>query len=228
LPTHSQSFCEQNKEVIDKNFQTLRLIFKGVNVVKKIREFSGIALAVAVLGASVTAQAQSTGSSSTMMSSRMSSGSTWYTPQGASYIGLNAGQTDLNGADHTTSYDIYAGGMWNKNFGLEIGMADFGRMSRALDTVKAYGFSVKAVGVVPLTESLGAFAKLGTMYTRTKVNDGTSEVSDNGWGTTYGLGLNLDIYPQLAAVVQWEQTNMHFAGAREHINTTSVGLKYRF
>ncbi len=195
---------------------------------KNIRKFSGIALAVAALGMGVTAQAQSTGASTGMKSSSMSSGSDWYTPAGGRYIGLNAGRTDLNGASNTTAYDAYAGGMWNKNFGLEIGMADFGRMNRGAGSVDAYGFSVKAVGVMPLTESLGAFAKLGTMYSRTKVNTGGSQISDHGWGTTYGVGLNFDINPQLAAVVEWDQTNVHLAGAREHINTTSVGLKYRF
>ena len=195
---------------------------------KKVRHFSGIALAVAALGMGVTAQAQSTGASAGTTSSSMSSGSNWYTPAGARYIGLNAGRTDLNSADNATAYDVYAGGMWNKNFGLEIGMADFGKMNRGASTVDAYGFSVKAVGVMPLSESFSAFAKLGTMYSRTKVNTGGSQVSDHGWGSTYGVGVNFDINQQLAAVVEWDQTNVHLAGAREHINTTSVGLKYRF
>lgn len=193
-----------------------------------IRKFSGIALAVAALGMGVTAQAQSTNASPGMMGSKMSSGSDWYAPAGGRYIGLNAGRTDLNGASNTTAYDAYAGGMWNKNFGLEIGMAEFGSMNRDADSVEAYGFSVKAVGVMPLTQSLGAFAKLGTMYSRTKVNTGSSQTSDDHWGTTYGLGLNFDINPQLAAVVGWDQTNVRFAGARAHINTGSVGLRYRF
>jgi hypothetical protein len=195
---------------------------------KNIRKFSGIALAVASLGMGLTAHAQSTPASTGMMGSSMSSGSGWYTPAGGRYIGLNAGRSDLKGASNTTAYDIYAGGMWNKNFGLEIGMADFGTMNRGAGSVEAYGFSIKAVGVMSLTESLGAFAKLGTMYSRTKVNDGSSLVSDDHWGTTYGVGLNFDINPKLAAVVGWDQTSVRLDGAREHINTTSVGLKYRF
>jgi hypothetical protein len=199
------------------------LFIEGVTVNKNLRKLSSIALAAVTLGMGVAAQAQSTSAST-----GMSSGSSWYTPTGGRYIGINAGRTDLIASDNATAYDIYAGGMWNKNFGLEIGMADFGKMNRTANSVKAYGFSVKAVGVMPLTESLGAFAKLGTMYTRTKVNTGGREVSDDSWGTTYGLGLNFDINTQLAAVVEWDQTNMHLAGTREHINTTSVGLKYRF
>ncbi len=195
---------------------------------KNIRKFSGIALAVATLGMGVTAQAQSTGTSTGMKGSSMSSGSDWYTPAGGRYIGLNAGRTDLNSARNATAYDAYAGGMWNKNFGLEIGMADFGSMNRGASAVEAYGFSVKAVGVMPLSQSFSAVAKLGTMYSRTKVIDAGSRVSDDSWGSTYGVGLNFDINPQLVAVAEWNQTNVRLAGTREHINTTSVGLKYRF
>ena len=217
-----------NSSVNGFNFLAIRLTIEGINMNKNLRQFSGIALAVATLGMGVTAHAQSTGVSTGMTGSSMSSGSDWYTPKGGRYIGLNAGRTDLNSARNATAYDVYAGGMWNKNFGLEIGMADFGSMSRGASSVEAYGFSLKAVGVMPLSESFSGFAKLGTMYSRTKVNDGASQVSDHGWGTTYGVGLNFDINPQLAAVAEWNQTNVQLAGTREHINTTSVGLKYRF
>jgi hypothetical protein len=29
-------------------------------------------------------------------------------------------------------------------------------------------------------------------------------------------------------VLGWDRSNVHFAGNQEHINTTSLGLKYRF
>lgn len=191
---------------------------------KTLRQLSGVALAVATLGMGVTAQAQSTGASTGMTASSMSSGSGWYMPQGGRYIGLNAGRTDLHLARDATAYDVYAGAMWNKHFGLEIGLADFGRMQRGANTVEAYGFSAKAVGVMPLSQSFSAFAKLGTLYSRTHVND----VSDDGWGSTYGVGLNFDINPQLVALAEWHRTNVQLAGSRERINTTSLGLKYRF
>jgi hypothetical protein len=40
--------------------------------------------------------------------------------------------------------------------------------------------------------------------------------------------LNFGITSQLAAVLEWDQSNLQFAGGREHINSTSLGLKYRF
>ena len=188
----------------------------------QLRRFSGIALAVVTLGMGVAAHAQSSNTSSGMSSSN------WAPAAGQRYIGLNGGSTDLRLGDNSTAYEIYAGGMWNKNFGLEVGLTDFGKINRPGNSVDANGFSVKAVGVVPLTESFSAFAKLGTMYTRTKVTSGSSVVNDNGWGATYGLGLNFDITRQFAAVLEWDQTNMNLAGSSDHINTTSLGLKYRF
>ena len=187
-----------------------------------IRPLSAVAQAFAALVMGSAAHAQSASSSTGLSSSN------WIPAAGQRYIGLNGGNTDLRLGDNSTAYDIYAGGLWNKNFGLELGMTDFGKIRRPDNSVEAYGFSVKAVGMMPLTESFGAFVKLGTMYTRTKVSTASSDVSDNGWGATYGLGLNFDITRQFAAVLEWDRTNMNLAGSSDHINTTSVGLKYRF
>ena len=82
--------------------------------------------------------------------------------------------------------------------------------------------------MAPLTESFSAFAKLGTMYTRTKVTSASNASTDNGWGATYGVGVNYDFTKQFAAVLEWDQTNLSLAGSSDHTNTTSVGLKYRF
>ena len=179
-------------------------------------------MAVAGVGLSLAVNAQSADTSSGMSSSN------WAPAVGQRYIGLNGGSTDLRLGDNATSYDLSAGAMWNKNFGLEVGMTDFGTIRRPGNSVDAYGLSVRAVGIAPLTESFSAFAKLGTMYTRTKVTSGSSVSKDNSWGMTYGVGVNYDFTRQLAAVVEWDQTNLNLAGSSDHINTTSIGLKYRF
>lgn len=201
---------------------------------KPYRKLSGVALALAALTVGAAAQAQSTGMGTTTsgMSSGMS-GSSWYAPAGGRYIGLNVGRSDFGGGcgigafncdDTSDVYSIYSGGMWNKNFGLEFGATDFGDFDRGASTSSAYGFSIKAVGMVPLTPSFSAFAKVGTMYTRTRDTLGR----DSDWGSTYGAGVSFDVTPQLAAVLEVDQTNMKFAGSREYINSTSLGLKYRF
>lgn len=192
-------------------------------------------LITAAMVLSAAAQAQSSNVSGA------ASGSSWYNPSGSRYFGLNVGRSNYAGncglgaftcEDTATAYNVYSGSMWNKNVGLELGLADFGKIDRNGGTTKAYGFSAKAVGVMPLSESVSGFAKLGTLFGKTKVTadsgSGVATGSDDGWGASYGLGLSLDITPQLAGVLEWEQSHMKFAGNRDHINFTSVGLKYRF
>ncbi len=204
---------------------------------KNLCKFTGAALAVAAMALSAGAQAQSTSTTSGsggMMSNW--SGTSWY-PTGSRYIGLNAGRGDIGGSclidcdDTSDVYSLYTGGMWNKNFGLELGATDFRDFDRGLGSnASAYGFSVKAVGVIPLTQSFSAFAKAGTIYARTKgsVDGLTPGARDSHWGSTYGVGVNFDFTPSLAAVLEYDQSNLRFAGDREHVNTTSLGLKYRF
>lgn len=185
------------------------------------------------LGSSVNAQ--------TSPAPASASGTNWYTPIGGRYVGVDLGNAKFSGGcglgglpceDNSDAYSIYTGGMWNKNFGMEIGATDFGSVDRAGGTAKAYGFSLKAVGVAPLTESLAAFAKVGTLYSHTKVTAdagaGVNTGNDTNWGLTYGVGLSFDFTSKVAAVLGWDRSNVHFAGNQEHINTTSLGLKYRF
>lgn len=205
---------------------------------KNHRKLTGLAAAVMALTLSAGASAQSTDSMSNSSSGgTMSnwSGTSWY-PAGNRYIGLNAGSGDISGTcvvncdDNTDVYSLYTGGMWNKNFGLEVGATDYQSFDRGVgNTLSAYGFSIKAVGVIPLTQSLSAFAKAGTIYHHTKGSlDGQVGATDSDWGSTYGLGVNFDFTPSLTAVLEFDQSNLRFAGSREHINTTSLGLKYRF
>ena len=185
------------------------------------------------LGSSVNAQ--------TSPAPASASGTNWYTPIGGRYVGIDIGSAKFSGGcglgglpceDSSDAYSIYTGGMWNKNFGMELGATDFGSVDRAGGTAKAYGFSLKAVGVAPLTESLAAYAKVGTLYSHTKVTAdagaGVNTGTDTNWGLTYGVGLSFDFSPKVAAVLGWDRSNVHFAGSQEHINTTSLGLKYRF
>lgn len=183
------------------------------------------------LGSSVNAQ--------TSPAPASASGTNWYTPIGGRYVGIDIGNAKFSGGcglgglpceDSSDAYSIYTGGMWNKNFGMELGATDFGSVDRAGGTAKAYGFSLKAVGVAPLTESLAAYAKVGTLYSHTKVtaDAGAGVNTGTNWGLTYGVGLSFDFSPKVAAVLGWDRSNVHFAGSQEHINTTSLGLKYRF
>ncbi len=188
-----------------------------------IRTLSGIALALAALAGGVGAQAQS-GTSSTsrsMGSSYDGTSTSWYAPAGGRYIGLNAGRAEFPGNGHGDAYSLYAGGMWGQNFGMELGANDFGKSEGR----KAYGFNLSAVGRVPLTPAFSLFGKLGGLYSRTENAVGTK---DSSWGETYGVGVDFNFTQNLTAVLEYDRSRVKFAGDKDHINMTSVGLKYRY
>jgi opacity protein-like surface antigen len=186
---------------------------------KSIRRLSGIVLATASLAMGAHAQAQS--GNSTMPNEMNASGSSWYAPAGGRYIGLNAGRSDFPGSGKGDAYSLYMGGMMNQNLGLEFGATDFGN-SGGRD---AYGFSLSAVGRIPLTPAFSLFGKLGGLYSRTENHSGNK---DHGWGETYGAGVDFNVTQNLTAVLQYDRSRVKFSGDKEHINTTSVGLKYRY
>ncbi len=186
-----------------------------------IRKLSGIALTAAGLALGAAAQAQSSSSTTGGMSASTQSGSNWYTPAGGRYIGLNAGRSDFPGSGSGDAYSLYTGGMVNQTLGLEFGATDFGK-SEGRD---AYGFNLSGVARIPLTPAFSLFGKLGGLYSRTENSAGTK---DSGWGETYGVGVDFNFTQNLTAVLQYDRSRLKFAGDKDHIHVTSVGLKYRY
>lgn len=194
-----------------------------------------IALATAAIAFAGVAQAQS----STTPAPR--TGYSMYAP-GSAYIGFNIGQSNLNlnngnnlfGIEKSkNTYNLYGGSYFNDYIGLEIGYADFGRINRGGGQTRADGFNVGVVGKLPLGTSFNLLGRLGTTYGRTDVTSnirsGVVAGKETGWGGSYGIGAEFMFNPQLSAVLQYDEYNLKFAGGnRDKINTTSLGLRYRF
>jgi opacity protein-like surface antigen len=198
--------------------------------VKKTFKLS-IALAAATLAMAGVAQAQSS----------LSSGYSMYAP-GATYIGINAGQSNYrlnNGVggfasdQRKNAYSIYGGGYFSNNFGVELGYTDFDRINRAGGSTKAEGFSVSLVGKLPLSPSFNLLGKLGTTYGRTDVSSnpasGIASGKEAKWGLSYGIGAEYAFNSSWSGVLQYDEYNMKFAGTgNDRINTTSLGIRYKF
>ena len=164
-----------------------------------------------------------------------------YVP-GSAYIGFNVGQSNLklnNGNNlfgierGKNTYNLYGGSYFNDFIGLEVGYADFGRINRGGGQTKADGFNVGVVGKLPLAPSFNLLGRLGTTYGRTDVSSniasGVVAGKETGWGGSYGIGAEFLFNPELSAVLQYDEYNLKFAGGnRDKINTTSLGLRYRF
>lgn len=191
---------------------------------------SGLAMAAASLAVSVPAQAQTTSNNWSM-----------YTP-GSAYVGLNAGRSRFNGPSgvgafandrNGNAYSLYGGNYFSHNFGFEVGYNDFGRVNRGGGTTRADGVSLSLVGRVPLGQSFNLLGRVGGTYVSTDVSaapaSGLATGRQNRFDLSYGLGAEFVFNPSWSAVVQYDEYNMRYPGStRDRIDTTTVGLRYRF
>lgn len=192
------------------------------------RIMTGMLVAAASLTMTVGAMAQ--GNTSSM-----------YVP-GSGYVGLTAGTSDYsldNGFNRFSSdlkdnaYGIQIGAYANNNFGLELGYTDFGTISRGGGSTNADGFNISVIGKFPLTPAFNLLGKIGTTYSRTDVSavagSGVVSGSEDGFGLSYGLGVEYTFTPQWSAALQYDSHDMTFAGDRDdRVAVTSLGVRYRF
>jgi OOP family OmpA-OmpF porin len=111
------------------------------------------------------------------------------------YAGAGVGQAFVDeGAydDEDTAFSVFGGYQFNKYFGLEAGYADFGKIEPdgagpALEGDSAY---FTAVGTLPITERLSAYAKAGLhrWNVDTSLPGLTGNDDDSGTDPTYGVG----------------------------------------
>ena len=163
-----------------------------------------------------------------------------YTRRG--YVGINLGQADFkNGCGAggfacdrpDASVSLYTGGLFNDWFGMELGYMNTGSASRAGGRTRAQGVNLSLLARAPLG-AFNVFAKGGAIYAQTKVSadplSGVSAGARRGWGGTYGAGMGFDFTPASGVVLEWNRSQLRFPGngAREDVDTTSLGYIYRF
>lgn len=170
-------------------------------------------------------------------------GSNSYYEPGTSYIGVSAGESNFkaptggfgrfNADNNDTSYSIYGGGYFNKNFGMELGYTDFGSIARAGGNTKAYGIDLSLAGKLPVNEMFAVTGRIGGVYghTDTTANamSGIATGTESGLGISYGVGAEYAINTNWSAVLRYDEHKLKFAGgSKETIGNTSIGVKYKF
>jgi opacity protein-like surface antigen len=116
---------------------------------------------------------------------------------------------------------------------MEIGYTDFGTVNRSGGNTNADGINISLIGKMPLNPSIHLLGKIGTTYSRTEVTadpaSGIASGSENGFGLSYGLGVEYAFNPKWSTVLQYESHEMNFAGDRsDRVGNTSLGVRYRF
>lgn len=167
-------------------------------------------------------------------------GMSWlpYTTRG--YVGASLGRADLDQDcaggfdcdDPDVSGKVFTGGMFNEWLGAELGWIHFGRAEGSGGRRRAHGLNLSLVGAIPVSPAFSVFAKLGTTYGWTRTSaaaaTGVETGSENGFGLSGGVGASMDITPEWSVMLEWERHRLKFAGGRDSVDLTTLGLKYKF
>ena len=165
---------------------------------------------------------------------------------------VSVGVTGLSSsADETdVGYKIFGGYMFNKYLALEAGWVDLGKFAytasftgpvagAAKAEIKASGFTIAAVGTLPVTDSFGLFVKAGTIDAKLSASgvatgSGTTwsgSDSDTSWKGNFGIGATYSFNPNLAVRAEWERFrklgDKNTTGEGD-VDLLSVGLRYTF
>jgi len=146
-----------------------------------------------------------------------------------------------------TAYKLQLGYQINKNFAVEGGYVDLGKVTYAATVtggtlnvdVKSSGWNLAAVGILPLNEQFSLFGKLGAIHATTKLGaQGTGVVSgwaepgkESGWSANYGLGASYNINKQVAIRAEYERFDSlggDNVGGKSDVDLFSVGVAYKF
>lgn len=146
-----------------------------------------------------------------------------------------------------TAYKLQVGYQLSRNFALEGGYVDLGKTSYSASftggtanaDVKAHGWNIAAVGIIPLSDVVSVFGKVGAIDATVKFNvsasgpGGTAGASGDStdWSGVWGIGASYAINKQLAVRVEYEQFNdlgNEEKTGKGDVNLASAGIVFKF
>jgi OOP family OmpA-OmpF porin len=146
-----------------------------------------------------------------------------------------------------TGYKLFGGYKFNKNFALEAGYFNLGKFGFTSTTVPAGtlngnisldGMNLDAVGILPITDTFSAFARVGMNSAKARDTFTSSGAvpaptnlspSKREFNPKVGIGVQYDFTKSLGMRVEAERYRINDAiGNRGDINLFSIGLVYRF
>jgi OmpA-OmpF porin, OOP family len=152
---------------------------------------------------------------------------------GTSGTGISCDEKDM-------SWKILGGYQVNRNFSVELGYIDFGKVKAhdATDTVtvKAHAFDLMGVGILPFADRFSVYGKLGVYHgtADAHVRLGSLGVSDSesddSTDLTFGLGASFDITRQVTARAEWQRYS-DVGGSdigKTDVDVISLGVLFHF
>jgi OOP family OmpA-OmpF porin len=165
---------------------------------------------------------------------------TAYAQDNGPFIGASIGSAglddDFDGLsidESGTAFRIVAGWRFNEYFALEGGYHDFGDFEQAFVVdgedlnvaLSADGFTLGAVGSIPLSERFSLMGRAGMFFW-----DGNADINNVSQATPedsnlfFGAGLNFQLSQKVQLTGDWTRYDLEDTAS----NVFSVGLQYRF
>jgi opacity protein-like surface antigen len=168
---------------------------------------------------------------------------TFTTPHGSAlagtraYLGLNVGRglqtncpaTALVCESRDRSAQLFAGKMFDKNWGAEVGYVDTGPFLRSGNDARTQALSLSIVRRAQVLPSVEVFGKLGAAYGRSDTSvmgNAAAGSPDTGFGLAYGGGFSYNFSPRFSAKLEWDSYDMRVGGGPVH--STSLGMQFRY
>lgn len=154
--------------------------------------------------------------------------------------------TSIHDDERDMGYKLFGGYQFNRYFALEGGYFNLGKFNFRADTVptgslrgdiELQGANFDAVGLLPFTDKLSAFGRVGVNYAEAEDSfrgSGAVVVSDRSsterkTNYKYGAGLQYAFTDAVAMRVEAERYRVNDArGEKGDVDLFSVGLLYRF
>ncbi len=155
-----------------------------------------------------------------------------------------AGITGTSSVDETdTAWKIFAGYQHNKYLGVELGYVDLGEIDIDATTTaptastvnvnaEADGFTLSAIGTIPIGDKFGLFGRVGAFYWDVEAKAAavvsgavaTASADDDGTDIFYGVGAKYDFTKNLGVRVEWERFDID----GDDVDLVSGSLLYSF
>lgn len=153
---------------------------------------------------------------------------------GDAYLGVGIGESFVDQGlfgEMDTAYKIFGGVQFHPNFAVELSYMDLGQPVEDFfgwrQEYDVWAFAVWAKGILPVTEKIDLFGKLGLAYweydkTDTLFVTTTTSYSANDFA--WGLGISFDVGEKYAIPIEYEQIE----GGLDKAAMFSVSFIYRF
>jgi OOP family OmpA-OmpF porin len=144
--------------------------------------------------------------------------------------------TSLNCDRKENNWKIFGGYQFNRNIAAEVAYTDrLGRVTASGPGVsadaKTSAWELVGVGIYPFADRFAAYGKLGLYRAKTELRGfGVNAGDHNNIDWTLGLGLQIDIVPNIALRGEWQRYNSVGGGnaGKDDFDVLSVGVLWKF